>query len=211
MDAAKVVVRGRMLAYFKRRALGSECIRLLLGHQRTFRTLPTSFTTASRLAALFFYVNGAKSTDAVTMNFLRPDGVLYQSFTSSSSVNGSECYSPFINISGTQAASYLGTWTIQVFWNNSSTPLFTLKMRDYSFQFDEMFDGFQVLPSCLESEYLRRLDDDELTAPALLVPITRGQFFATKPTKRHNIWIADRPYTFEEGLNISGKAQADGL
>ena len=85
----------------------------------------TSFTTTSPQVFLYFDVNGARSTDTVAINFVRPDGLNYQSYNSSS-LNGSECYSPSINISGTSAATYPGTWAIQVFWNNSSAPLFTL-------------------------------------------------------------------------------------
>jgi CRISPR-associated endonuclease/helicase Cas3 len=78
-------------------------------------------------------------------------------------------------------------------------------------QFDELFDGFQVLPKSLEPEYERRLDQDELSAPALLVPITRGQFFSIKPTRRHHTWVADRPYSSQEGLDVRGERRADGI
>ena len=76
-------------------------------------------------------------------------------------------------------------------------------------KFDELFDGFQVLPKSLEQEYERRLDQDELSAPALLVPITRGQFFSIKPTRRHYTWVADRPYSSQEGLDVKGAPQGD--
>lgn len=78
-------------------------------------------------------------------------------------------------------------------------------------KFDELFDGFQVLPKCLESEYIRRKEEDELSAPALLVPITRGQFFAIKPARRHGVFIADRPYTKLEGLKVDSPPGLDGL
>ena len=83
--------------------------------------------------------------------------------------------------------------------------------EDIEKQFDELFDGCEVLPKCLEPEYARRLEEDELDAPALLVPITRGQFFSIHPTRKHDVWIADRPYSKEEGLDVKGRSQVDGI
>lgn len=82
---------------------------------------------------------------------------------------------------------------------------------DLEKKFDDLFDGFQVLPKCLEQEYDRRLEEDELSAPSLLVPITRGQFFAIKPTRKEFVWIADRPYSKQEGLDIKAAPQVDGI
>ena len=66
---------------------------------------------------------------------------------------------------------------------------------DLAAKFDELFDGFQVLPKSLEAEYERRKEEDELSAPALLVPITRGQFFSIKPIMKE--WhIGCRPPVF---------------
>jgi hypothetical protein len=50
-----------------------------------------------------------------------------------------------------------------------------------------------VLPKGLEQEYERRLEEDELSAPSLLVPITHGQFFAIKPTRKGFTWLAEPP------------------
>ena len=77
-------------------------------------------------------------------------------------------------------------------------------------KFDELFDGFQVLPACLEGEYERRKEEDELSAPALLVPITRGQFFAIKPVLKNGTFIANRPYTSLEGLELTGAHSSEG-
>lgn len=83
--------------------------------------------------------------------------------------------------------------------------------EDVEKQFDELFDGFQVLPKSLESEYVRRLDEDELNAPSLLVPITRGQYFSMKPIRKHQVWMADRPYSREEGLELKSEPKVDGI
>ncbi len=77
-------------------------------------------------------------------------------------------------------------------------------------KFDELFDGFQVLPKSLEAEYARRKEEDELSAPALLVPITRGQFFSIKPILKSGTFVADRPYSSLEGLELSREPRSDG-
>ena len=78
-------------------------------------------------------------------------------------------------------------------------------------KFDELFDGFQVLPKSLEAEYERRKEEDELSAPALLVPITRGQFFSIKPIMKNGTLVADRPYSSLEGLELSREPRSDGV
>jgi uncharacterized protein (TIGR03437 family) len=89
----------------------------------------TTFTTASPQVWLYFDVTGAQVGDNAQMNFVRPDGVLYASLNSTVSApgqNGYQCFSSEIPVSGSSPASYLGTWTIQVFWDQASNPLFTL-------------------------------------------------------------------------------------
>jgi len=44
----------------------------------------------------------------------------------------------------------------------------------------DLFDAFEVLPKCEEGKYWGRMREDPMLAPSLLVPITRGQYFATK-------------------------------
>jgi CRISPR-associated endonuclease/helicase Cas3 len=78
-------------------------------------------------------------------------------------------------------------------------------------KFDELFDGFQVLAKSLEAEYERRKEEDELSAPALLVPITRGQFFSIKPILKSGTFIADRPYSSLEGLDLSREPRSEGV
>jgi CRISPR-associated endonuclease/helicase Cas3 len=78
-------------------------------------------------------------------------------------------------------------------------------------KFDELFDGFEVLPKSLEAEYERRKEEDELTASSLLVPITRGQFFSMKPSPRNGTLVADRPYSSQEGLQLGGEGSSDGI
>jgi CRISPR-associated endonuclease/helicase Cas3 len=81
--------------------------------------------------------------------------------------------------------------------------------------FDELFDGIEVLPKCEEVEYFARMESDPLQAPALLVPVTMGQYFGMKRagvlTKRDGIYVADRPYSFEEGMDVRGERSVDGV
>jgi len=89
----------------------------------------TSFTTSSAQVWIYFDVTGAKVGDSAQISFYRPDGTLYTNVNapiSAVGTNGYDCISSSINISGTAAASYPGTWTIEIFWDQSSAPLFTL-------------------------------------------------------------------------------------
>jgi hypothetical protein len=83
----------------------------------------SSFTTSSAQAWIYFYVTGASPQDTAVINFIRPDGVVYQTYNPTVTYNN-ECFSYFIGISGAAAASYPGTWTVQVLWNGSQ--LFSL-------------------------------------------------------------------------------------
>jgi len=85
----------------------------------------TSFTTFSPQVYIYFYVTGATVGDTVAINFIRPDGLVYTTFNPSV-MYSNECFSYYTNISGATAASYPGTWTVTAFWNQSSTPLFSL-------------------------------------------------------------------------------------
>jgi len=85
----------------------------------------TSFTTSSAQVWVYFYVTGATVGDSATIDFIRPDGVLYQSYNPTSQFTDI-CFSYAINISGANAASYPGLWTVKAFWNQSTTPLFSL-------------------------------------------------------------------------------------
>jgi hypothetical protein len=80
--------------------------------------------------------------------------------------------------------------------------------------FEEMFDGYDVLPSSLNAEYERRLEEAPLLAPGLLIPITRGQYFSLKSRKRlrrvDRTIIADCPYT-ERGLEVYASPNQDGI
>jgi CRISPR-associated endonuclease/helicase Cas3 len=80
--------------------------------------------------------------------------------------------------------------------------------------FEDLFDGFEVLPASLEREYTRRLEAEPLLAPGLLVPITRGQFHRLRGLGR--LWMADRtwvancPYG-DQGLEVYGPPTEDGI
>jgi len=49
----------------------------------------------------------------------------------------------------------------------------------------------------------------------LVVPVTRGQFFAKPkpggPQKRNVVWVADRPYSDTDGLQVSAPVAPDGV
>jgi uncharacterized protein (TIGR03437 family) len=60
------------------------------------------------------------------MNWIRPDGVVYTTFTATNTIGSSLCFAYYISVAGAGAASYPGNWTVQTYWNQSSTPLFTL-------------------------------------------------------------------------------------
>ncbi|GEM_PF-7004718 len=89
----------------------------------------TSFSTTSPQVWLYFDVNGASVGDTAQMQFYRPDGTLYTTFNSSvSSITtstGYQCFSYVMNLAGTAAASYPGTWTIKTYWDQTNL-LFTL-------------------------------------------------------------------------------------
>ena len=80
--------------------------------------------------------------------------------------------------------------------------------------FEELFDGYEVLAASLEREYKRRLDEEPLLAPGLLVPITQGQFKTLQRRGRlrlsERIWVADCPYT-DQGFEIYGPPAEDGV
>jgi CRISPR-associated endonuclease/helicase Cas3 len=80
--------------------------------------------------------------------------------------------------------------------------------------FDELFDGYEVLPSCFEAEYHRRIEQQPLLAPGLLVPITRGQYWKLRRSgrlrKHEHVLIANCRYG-SDGLEIDAPADQDGV
>jgi hypothetical protein len=101
----------------------------LIGNACSVPPQVTSFTTQDVKVWLYFDVTGAKVGDSAKISFLRPDGTLYTNVNvpvSSVGTNGSICFTTSIDIASVQTASYLGTWSIEVFWDQSATPLFTL-------------------------------------------------------------------------------------
>ena len=91
--------------------------------------LVSAFSTASPQVWVYFDFVGSAVGDTVTTTFYRPDGVSYANFNATITGTGSGgfgCYAYFTNISGANAASFPGTWTVKVTYNGSSTPLFSL-------------------------------------------------------------------------------------
>jgi virginiamycin B lyase len=63
----------------------------------------------------------------VSVNWYRPDGVLYRTGNGTvSGASGHQCFAYFITLAGASAANYPGTWTILTYYNESSTPLFSV-------------------------------------------------------------------------------------
>ncbi len=68
-------------------------------------------------------------------------------------------------------------------------------------QFDELFDGYEVLPLTLQEEFLRRMADGAyVEAYGLLVPISQGRFHALRQQnaltrlQEERVWLADCRY-----------------
>jgi CRISPR-associated endonuclease/helicase Cas3 len=80
--------------------------------------------------------------------------------------------------------------------------------------FDELFEGYEVLPVRFQSEYRRRVNEEPFLAPGLLVPITRGQYWKLRRDGRlrsdEGVLIADCRYE-SEGLEIDAPAHEDGV
>jgi len=73
--------------------------------------------------------------------------------------------------------------------------------------FSDLFDGFEVVPACLRTEFESLLADDPILASQLGVPISKNQFHRLRRIgriARHDSthsWIADVPYT-DAGLEL---------
>ncbi len=92
------------------------------------RTPPSvsSFATTASAVWLYFDVTGAAASDIFHLSFYRPDGSLYTTFNAPSTYDGYVCFSYYMTVAGSPAASVPGAWSIRAFWNQSTTPLFTL-------------------------------------------------------------------------------------
>ena len=81
--------------------------------------------------------------------------------------------------------------------------------------FEELFEGFEVLPKSEESRYFHWLESEPLLAPSLMVPVTAGQFGSMRKCGavewRDGIAIANRPYSSEFGLDLSAGPRTDGV
>lgn len=95
----------------------------------TIPPLVNTFTTAAPNVWLYFSVTGAHAGDTFQVKFVRPDTSIDTTLNSTVStvgINGSQCFSLSMPVSGASAASFPGTWAIRVFWNQSASPLLTL-------------------------------------------------------------------------------------
>ncbi|MER3452393.1 MAG: hypothetical protein C4344_01455 [Acidimicrobiia bacterium] len=79
----------------------------------------------------------------------------------------------------------------------------------HSKRFEELFDGVEVLPSCLREEYERlRSSGSELAATELLVPVSRRRLLQLRRRGRAQWdagigqWVLDAPYDTDLGLRL---------
>ena len=76
--------------------------------------------------------------------------------------------------------------------------------------FDRMFDGDEVLPESLETEYRRLIEERPFEAPSLMVPVSLGQLHMLLRQKRlekrkiagHAVAVAGVPYDDANGLQL---------
>jgi hypothetical protein len=85
----------------------------------------TSFPVTAAQVWLYFDITGASLTDVFHISYYKPDGTLYTTTDAPSAYPGYECFSYVIGLAGYLPASLPGNWTIKVFWNQQTTPLFT--------------------------------------------------------------------------------------
>jgi virginiamycin B lyase len=137
-------------------------------------SLVSTFLTTASQVWVYFDMNGAQPGDKVAIKFYRPDGSLYTTLGSNFSVPapGYVCGSYYITLASADAANYPGSWTIQSFYNSSSTPLFSL--------------NFTVAPVGL-------LDDVITTANPLSsaggCPTTAPSSVGTFATSAAQVWV----------------------
>lgn len=81
--------------------------------------------------------------------------------------------------------------------------------------FEEMFDGYEVLPGPLLDEYRKRMDERPLSAAGLTVPITTGQFHMLRGKgligKEEGLVMANCPYDSNNGLDVTAPVAPDGI
>jgi len=90
----------------------------------------SAFAPTDARAYQWTLVSGATVGDVVRWDFRQPNGSSYfQTDPITLNFNGSVCFSAFINISGTAAASLLGTWEVRLTYNGSPLTSDTFTIR----------------------------------------------------------------------------------
>ena len=74
-------------------------------------------------------------------------------------------------------------------------------------KFEELFDGYAVVPCSEKEEFQRRQKEEPLTAPGLLVPISSAQFHRLAKLNQvqrleDGTLVADCPYSLDVGLQL---------
>ncbi|MEW5987706.1 MAG: CRISPR-associated helicase Cas3' [Chloroflexota bacterium] len=74
-------------------------------------------------------------------------------------------------------------------------------------QFDDLFEGMEVLPECLLETYEKEAKESLISARQLLVPISLGRYHQLKSQRRlwpeQKIYVVTAKYTTELGLDFS--------
>lgn len=84
------------------------------------------------------------------------------------------------------------------------------KLRE---KFDEMFDGYEVVPHNLFPEYESLLENETLLASSLTVPVSKSQFHRLKRENRvethRDYFVVNCGYTSEHGLDLTVSSNED--
>lgn len=84
----------------------------------------SSFLTTALNIWVYVSVSNAAVGDTLEADFVRPDGTVFSSVgTNPLTQSGTQCFNVPLQMSGTTAVNYLGTWTVRGFWDG--LPLFT--------------------------------------------------------------------------------------
>src|SRR5690606_33570832 len=72
--------------------------------------------------------------------------------------------------------------------------------------FDDLFDGYEVVPACHFEAYRKLLREEPLRAPFYKVPVTRAQLGKLsrlgKLRRSNDVLVADVPYDTRTGLAV---------
>lgn len=92
--------------------------------------LVTTFAVEAPRVYLYFDATGTQVGGVARSEWYRPDSGKHTTTTwrpiTEVGWNGYQCFSAWLSLGGTNVANYPGTWTVRVYWNSSTSPLFSL-------------------------------------------------------------------------------------